>query len=131
MSSFKTNFILTVPPLENGDRLATTEFERRYAAMPQVKKAELIEGMVHMASPLRAKSHGKPHAQIMTWLGTYEATTPGVESLDNATVRLDADNVWHYFITTLKFSTAKFVAIFQRRNCQGEGTCILHGFLFC
>lgn len=92
MSSFKTNFILAVPPLENGDRLTINEFERRYTAMPQVKKAELIEGIVHMASHLRAKSHGKPHAQIMTWLGTYEATTPGVESLDNATVRLDADN---------------------------------------
>ena len=45
-----------------------------------------------LPSPLRAKSHGKPHAHIMTWLGTYEATTPGVESLDNATVRLDANN---------------------------------------
>lgn len=57
MSSFKTNFILAVPPLENGDRLTITEFERRYTAMPQVKKAELIEGMVHMASPLRAKEY--------------------------------------------------------------------------
>ncbi len=45
-----------------------------------------------MASPVRAKKHGKPHSHIMTWLGTYEASTPGVETLDNATVRLDADN---------------------------------------
>ena len=28
----------------------------------------------------------------MTWLGVYEAATPGVELGDNATVRLDADN---------------------------------------
>jgi len=86
------NSPLSVLPLENGDRLSRAEFERRYSAMPQVKKAELIEGMVYMASPLRFRSHGKPHAHIMTWLGTYEAATPGVELGDNATVRLDADN---------------------------------------
>ncbi|MBD3558822.1 Uma2 family endonuclease [Planktothrix sp. FACHB-1355] len=83
---------LTIPPLENGDKLTRAEFERRYEAMPEVKKAELIEGMVYMASPVRAKNHGKPHSRIMTWLGTYEVATPGVETLDNTTVRLDADN---------------------------------------
>jgi len=59
---------LVVPPLENGDRLSRTEFERRYTAMPQVKKAELIEGVVYMASPLRLKSHGEPHGFLATWL---------------------------------------------------------------
>lgn len=83
---------LTIPPLENGDKLTRAEFERRYEAMPQVKKAELIEGVVYMASPVRAKSHGKPHAAIMGWLVAYEAATPGVEALDNTTLRLDADN---------------------------------------
>jgi hypothetical protein len=34
-----------VPPLEAGDRLTRTEFERRYEAMPDLKKAELIEGV--------------------------------------------------------------------------------------
>ena len=29
------------------------EFERRYEAMPEVKKAELIEGEVYMPSPVR------------------------------------------------------------------------------
>ncbi len=86
------NSPLTVLPLENGDRLSRAEFERRYSAMPQLKKAELIEGMVYMASPLRFRSHGKPHAHIMGWLAVYEAATPGVELGDNATVRLDADN---------------------------------------
>jgi Uma2 family endonuclease len=84
--------ILTIPPLENGDKLTRAEFERRYHAMPNLKKAELIEGVVYMASPVRAKQHGKPHARIMTWLGTYEAATPGVESLDNTTVLIDTDN---------------------------------------
>lgn len=83
---------LTIPPLENGDKLSRAEFERRYEAMPHLKKAELIEGVVYMASPVRAKSHGKPHARIMGWLIAYEAATPGVEALDNPTVRLDTDN---------------------------------------
>ena len=83
---------LTIPPLESGDKLTRAEFERRYHAMPNLKKAELIEGVVYLASPLRFRSHGKPHARIMTWLGTYEAATPGVEVGDNPTVRLDADN---------------------------------------
>jgi Uma2 family endonuclease len=81
-----------IPPLESGDRLTRDEFERRYTAMPALKKAELIEGVVYVASPLRANAHGKPHGVVMTWLGTYSATTPGVDFYDNPTVRLDMDN---------------------------------------
>lgn len=81
-----------IPLLENGDRLTRPEFERRYAAMPQVKKAELIEGIVYMPSPVRARQHGRPHALVMTWLGVYWAATPGVDLCDNTTVRLDLDN---------------------------------------
>ncbi len=80
-----------MPPLENGDRLTRAEFERRYAAMARVKKAELIEGIVHMPTPVKV-SHGKPHAQVVSWLGVYCAGTPGVQPSDNTTVRLDADN---------------------------------------
>ncbi|WP_424100371.1 Uma2 family endonuclease [Moorena producens] len=82
----------TIPPLENGDRLTQAEFERRYDAMPNVKKAELIEGIVYMASPLRFKRHAEPHSSIMGWLFLYKAFTPGVGLGDNATVRLDPDN---------------------------------------
>ena len=84
--------ILTIPPLENGDKLTRHEFERRYHAMSNLKKAELIEGVVYVASPLRIKSHGEPHAYIMTWLGVYKAATPGIGFADNATVRIDTDN---------------------------------------
>ncbi len=82
----------TILPLENGDRLTQIEFEQRYEQMPHVKKAELIEGIVYMASPLRMTQHGEPHARIMTWLGTYWSATPGVEVGDNCTVRLDPEN---------------------------------------
>lgn len=81
-----------MPPLENGDRLTRQEFERRYHAMPHIKKAELIAGVVYMPSPVRFHSHAQPHGQVMTWLGVYCAATPGVLLADNATVRLDLDN---------------------------------------
>lgn len=81
-----------LPVLEGGDRLTRLEFEQRYAAMPDCKKAELIEGRVYMASPVRARKHGKPHAAMMGWLYIYWAALPGLELLDNATVRLDNDN---------------------------------------
>jgi Uma2 family endonuclease len=88
-----TSTTLIIPRLENGDKLTRTEFERRYQGMPNHQKAELIEGIVYiMASPLRVKSHGKPHAYIMTWLGTYEAATLGVEVADNTTVIIDDEN---------------------------------------
>ncbi len=81
-----------VLPLESGDRLTRSEFERRYEVMPEVKKAELIEGVVYMSSAVRAKQHGQPHSQVITWLGVYTAATPAVMLLDNTTVRLDLDN---------------------------------------
>lgn len=80
------------PLLEPGDRLSRVEFERRYDRMPHLKKAELIEGIVYMPSPLRANQHGIPHVQLATWLGTYVSETPGALTADNATVRLDLDN---------------------------------------
>ncbi|WP_374796089.1 Uma2 family endonuclease [Aerosakkonema funiforme] len=83
---------IKVPPLESGDRLTRQEFERRYDAAPRIKKAELIEGVVYVASPLRFTNHAEPHSSIITWLGVYRAATPGVRLGDNPTVRLDLDN---------------------------------------
>jgi Uma2 family endonuclease len=81
-----------IPPLEPGDRLSRAEFERRYHAMPNLKKAELIEGVVYMPSPVRVRRHGRPHAHLVTWLGNYESASSGVIIADNASVRLDLDN---------------------------------------
>ena len=82
----------SIQPLKHGERLARSEFERRYEAMPHIKKAELIEGVVYMPSPVRMDIHGRPHADIMGWLATYRAVTPGVDLGDNATVHLDPNN---------------------------------------
>ena len=81
-----------VPPLAAGDRLTRAEFERRYSAMPEDCKAELIEGEVYMASPVRAEQHGFQNSDLVIWLGMYAVLTPGTRSGNNATVRLDLDN---------------------------------------
>jgi hypothetical protein len=82
-----------VPPLENGDRLTRSEFERRYEAMPRKRKAELIEGIVFISSPVRTRTHGRPHLILTGWLGQYIAKTPSLDEYGaNATVRLDMDN---------------------------------------
>ena len=68
------------------------EFERRYEACPDLKKAELIEGVVYMPSPTRSGSHARPHAAMVGWLFAYAASTQGVQLNDNPTIRLDLDN---------------------------------------
>jgi len=82
----------SVPPLEPGDRMTRVEFERRYEAMPHIKKAELIEGVVYMPSPVRLNRHGNPHGHLIAWMVVYEAHTPHVIAADNTTTRLDMDN---------------------------------------
>ncbi len=89
----------TIPLLENGDRLTRHEFERRYTAMPAEKngnqKAELIEGIVYMASPLRFESHAKPHGSLVAWLSIYSVSIIGKLNVQlgiEPTVRLDLKN---------------------------------------
>jgi Uma2 family endonuclease len=82
----------TRPPLHAGDRLSRAEFERRYQAHPEIKKAELVEGVVYMPSPVRFEKHSHPHLIIITWLGVYISATPVFSGGDNATIRLDFEN---------------------------------------
>ena len=79
--------------LENGDHLSASEFLRRYETSPEVKKAELINGIVYMASPIRADVHGEPDSMLQGWLWHYAVATPGVKSATNTTVRLGPDDV--------------------------------------
>jgi len=81
-----------IPPLESGDRLNRYQFERRYNAMPHLRKAELIEGVVYVPAALRFRSHGQPHGNLIVWLGNYKVATPGIELGIEPTVRLDLDN---------------------------------------
>jgi Uma2 family endonuclease len=81
-----------IPPLQSGDRLTWPEFARRYDAMPSRLKAELIDGVVFMASPVSQRYHSNPHFNLIGWLSAYQARTKGVEGGDNATVRCDDVN---------------------------------------
>jgi hypothetical protein len=66
----------SVPPLAAGDRLTREEFLRRWEAHPEIKKAELIGGIVYMSSPVSV-DHGDMDNHVTTWLGVYAAGTPG------------------------------------------------------
>ena len=79
-----------VPPLENGDRLDAAEFMRRYRVTPG--NAELINGIVYMASPVSARRHGRPHSMLTMWLGHYVIVVPQLEVFDNSTTELDDEN---------------------------------------
>ena len=81
-----------IPPLETGDRLGRTEFELRYHAMPGLKKAELIEGVVYLPPPVKLNRHGRPHFDLITWLGYYKGATPGVIGAGNTSTRLNLVN---------------------------------------
>ncbi len=74
--------------LQPGDHLSLAEFERRYRAMPELKKAELIEGVVFMPMPVSDEGHGIPHFNMILWLGLYRVFTPGIQGGDNSTLRL-------------------------------------------
>jgi Uma2 family endonuclease len=82
-------------PLQSGDRLTRAQFMERYAAMPPGVKAERIEGIVYLtggATAVSAEFHGQPHADLVTWFGTYRANTPGVVAANDSTTVLDSDN---------------------------------------
>jgi hypothetical protein len=82
-----------VPPLENGDRMSAREFLRRFEAMPELKKAELIGGVVHLPSPVRITAHAEADNAIQWWLKHYSIHTPGTKPGTNATTRLGPDDV--------------------------------------
>jgi Uma2 family endonuclease len=75
--------------LEPGDCMTREEFHRRYLANPRIKKAELIDGVVYVPSPLRGDYHGEPHGLVMFWLGYYVMLVPDLHCMDNTTLLLD------------------------------------------
>jgi Uma2 family endonuclease len=59
--------------------------------MPHVKKAELIEGVVYVPSPV-SEEHSEPHFNLIGWLAVYRSATPGLQGGDRGTIRLDLEN---------------------------------------
>lgn len=81
-----------IPPLESGDRLSREEFHRRYEQRPDIKKAELVDGVVYVASPVRT-DHSAAHGAIVTWLGVYSAAHDDLGMNDNITLILGDSEV--------------------------------------
>jgi Uma2 family endonuclease len=77
--------------LHSGDRMTQQEFHRLYELTPEGFRAELIGGIVYVASPLKLR-HGRNHLPLGAAFFLYEGNTPGVETGDNVTVKLGADS---------------------------------------
>lgn len=77
-----------LPPLTEGERLDRATFHERYHAMPPETRAELVGGVVYMASPLR-NDHAEYDGDVSDWLGHYKRRTKGVRRASNATTQFD------------------------------------------
>src|SRR5260370_1277798 len=73
--------------LHTGDRMTQEEFHRLYERMPEGFKAELIGGIVYVASALR-RDHGSHHVLLSAIFAGYGGPLAGVECCDNTTVLL-------------------------------------------
>jgi Uma2 family endonuclease len=76
-----------IAPLEAGDFLTRAEFLQRWQVHPEISRAELIGGVVHMPSPV-SLPHGEMENNLATWLGVYKAYTPGCKAGNNTTTFL-------------------------------------------
>ena len=78
--------LVHVNPLlfEPGERLSVDEFLDLWERMPNLKFAELIDGVVYMPSPLSFK-HGRRDGQLQGLLAIYSFETGVCEIISNAT----------------------------------------------
>src|SRR5688500_14689048 len=79
------------PPLVSGERMDQAEFHRRYSMCPEIKVAELIEGVVHVGGRVTA-THGSANAELAFWLGMYSSKVTGPHGGLHTTVILGAHN---------------------------------------
>lgn len=77
--------------MESGDRLDRAEFHRRYEQTPQGFRAELLDGIVYVPSPVSAV-HGKPDSLLHLVLELYTLETPGADQYGEVTLILPGDN---------------------------------------
>ena len=77
--------------LDSGDRMDADTFLSIYEQMPDGFRAQLIEGVVLVASPMTA-DHGGSLNKANGWLFNYQARTPGVFCYDATTIRLGPKN---------------------------------------
>ena len=72
------------PGLVTGERVTVEEFMRRWEELPDLKNAELIDGVVHVLSPAGLE-HGSLSSRTISWLGYYAYATPGCDAGSHST----------------------------------------------
>ena len=128
------NGTTTKPPphtLVEGQRLDQPTFHALYEAMPPGTRAELIDGVVHMPSPVSLE-HGEAQVPVITWLGYYAENTPGVRAAGNATTVLGwrsepepdvvAPPPFRLLPPNLMFTPAQSVSTWASRRTEEPGT---------
>jgi Uma2 family endonuclease len=76
--------MVTPPGLITGERMNVEEFLRRWDELPDVKNAELIDGVVHVGLPV-TREHGSLSSLIIWWLAHYAHATPGCKAGSHST----------------------------------------------
>jgi Uma2 family endonuclease len=74
----------TTVELVTGERMTVEEFLHSWEEQPNLKNAELIDGVVHVASPV-SREHGSIDTLIHWWLAHYAHATPGCDAGNNST----------------------------------------------
>lgn len=85
--SERTQVVAPPRTLVEGQRLDQPTFHALYEVMPPGARAELIDGIVYMPSPV-GLAHGFAQVPVIMWLGQYREDTSGVQVLDSATTIL-------------------------------------------
>ncbi len=73
--------------LVEGQRLDQPTFHALYEAMPPGTRAELIDGVVYMPSPI-GREHGIAQVPVIVWLDYYAEQTAGLQVMGNASTIL-------------------------------------------
>ena len=79
-----SSLVVTTTELTTGERMTVEEFLRCWEELPDLKNAELIDGVVHVPSPV-SRDHGNLDSLIHWWLVHYVQATPGCKAGNNST----------------------------------------------
>lgn len=78
--------------LDPGDHMDREEFHARYLLRPDIRRAELVQGVVYVPSPARIPEHGSPHNLLNAWIANYALRHPGLIGSSDGTVYLTEDD---------------------------------------
>ena len=76
--------VLKATEFVTGERMDVEEFLHRWDELPELKNVELIDGVVHVSSPV-SRDHGNFDALIIWWLAHYAQATTGCSAGKNST----------------------------------------------